>query len=33
VFRKEFEYFIEHGRSIVDSPESVLMAPEAAVSV
>jgi NADH-quinone oxidoreductase subunit F len=33
VFQKEFEYFIEHGRSIVDSPQSRVMLPEAATAL
>lgn len=27
-FREEFEYYIKHGRSIVDTPESLFMLPE-----
>lgn len=33
VFRNEFEYFIEHGRSMVQTAESKVMMPERPVSV
>ncbi|HWP30311.1 MAG TPA: NADH-quinone oxidoreductase subunit NuoF [Fimbriimonadales bacterium] len=32
-FREEFEYYIEHGRSIVDTPESRFMLPEALIKL